>query len=162
MKKLLLKRMLIICLGVVCVIELVHFILYLHFGLVKSQDYRDEFVDNMDIVALINKEAHYIDFVSYDDLSWKYRNSISKEMFQNAKNDEQCLLIYNQIISATHDPQKSESFFTTKGMDMCTGYEGLIVVGKTYYIEHDIDVKTNYFTFKPYISKWMISIKETT
>ncbi|MDE7280236.1 MAG: hypothetical protein K2N36_00660 [Ruminiclostridium sp.] len=148
--------------GVICVIELVHFILYLHFGLVKSQDYRDEFVDNMDIVALINKEAHYIDFVSYDDLSWKYRNSISKEMFQNAKNDEQSLLIYNQIISATHDPQKSESFFTTKGMDMCTGYEGLIVDGKTYYIEHDIDVKTNYFTFKPYISKWMISIKETT
>ena len=162
MKKLLLKRMLIICLGAICVTELVHFILYLHFGLVKSQDYRDEFVDNMDIVALINKEAHYIDFVSYDDLSWKYRNSISKEMFQNAKNDEQCLLIYNQIISATHDPQKSESFFTTKGMDMCTGYEGLIVAGKTYYIEHDIDVKTNYFTFEPYISKWMISIKETT
>ena len=166
MKKLSLKRILIICLGVVCVIELVHFILYLHFGLVKSQDYRDEFVANMGDEFVYNvdfdKEAHYIDFVSYDDLSWKYRNSISKEMFQNAKTDEQCLLIYNQVISLTHDPQKSESFFTTKGMDMCTGYEGLIVDGKTYYIEHDIDVKTNYFTFEPYISKWMISIKETT
>lgn len=162
MKKRSLKRILTICLGVLCAIELVHFILYLHFGLVKSQDYRDEFVHSLDIAALGNKEAHYIDFIEYDDLSWKYRNSISKEMFQNAETDEQCLLIYNQIISVTHNPQKSESFFTTYGMDMSTGYEGLIVEGKTYHIIHDIDIKTNYFTFQPYISKWMISIKETT
>ena len=39
-KKLSLKRILIICRGVICVIELVHFILYLHFGLAKSQNYR--------------------------------------------------------------------------------------------------------------------------
>ena len=162
MKKQSLKQILIICFGVICAIELVHFILYLHFGLVKSQDYRDDFVDNLDIAALGNKEAHYIDFIEYDDLSLKYRNSISKEMFQNAETDEQCLLIYDQIISATHDPQKSESFFTTQGMDMSTGYEGLIVEGKAYHIKHDIDVKTNYFTFQPYISKWMISIEETT
>ena len=162
MKKQSLKRILIICLGVICAIEVVHFIMYLHFGLVKSQDYRDEFVHNLDIAALGNKETHYINFIKYDDLSWKYRNSISKEMFQNAKTDEQCLLIYNQIISVTHNPQKSESFFTTQGMDMSTGYEGLIVEGKTYHTKHDIDVKTNYFTFQPYISKWMISIEETT
>lgn len=161
-KKQSIKRMLIICLGVICVIELVHFILYLHFGLAKSQNYRDEFVHNLDIAALINKEAHYIDFIEYDDLSWKYRNTISKEMFQNSKTDEQCLLIYNQIISATHNPQKSESFFTTQGMDMSTVHEGLIVGGKSYHIIHDIDITTNYFTFQPYISKWMISIEETT
>lgn len=88
-KKQSIKRMLIICLGVICVIELVHFILYLHFGLAKSQNYREEFVHNLDIAALINKEAHYIDFIEYDDLSWKYRNTISKEMFQNSKTDEQ-------------------------------------------------------------------------
>ncbi len=157
-----LKRILIICLGVICAIELVHFILYLHFGLAKSQNYRDEFVRNLDYFALGNKEAHYIDFINYDDLSWKYRNSISKEMFQNAKTDKQCLLIYNQIISATHNPQKSESFFTTQGMDMSTAHEGLIVEGKPYHFIHDIDIKTNYFTFQPYISKWMISIEETT
>lgn len=161
-KKLSLKRKLIMCLGVICTIELVHFILYIQFGLVKSQNYRDEFVCNLDIGALDNKEAHYIDFINYDDLSWKYRNSISRERFQDAKNDEQCLLIYNQIISATHNPQKSESFFTTQGMDMSTGYEGLIVDDKAYYIEHNIDVKTNYFTFQPYISKWMITIEERT
>lgn len=161
-KKLSLKRILIICLSVICAIELVHFILYLHFGLVKSQNYRDEFVRNLDIWALENKKVHYIDFINYDDLSWKYRNSISRESFQNAKTDEQCLLIYNQIISATHDPQKSESFFTTQGMDMSTAHEGLIVEGKTYHIIHDVDIKTNYLTFQPYISKWMISIEDTT
>ena len=75
-KKQSLKRILIICFGVICAIELVHFILYLHFGLAKSQNYREEFVHNLDIAALGNKEAHYIDFIEYDDLSWKYRNSI--------------------------------------------------------------------------------------
>lgn len=163
MKKASKHRFLLIFLVVICAIETVHFILYLHFGLVKAQDYRDDFVlYGMDIVALGNKDAHYIDFINYDDLSWKYRNSISKEMFQNAETDEQCLSIYNRIISATHNPQKSSSFFTTQGMDMSTGYEGLISDDKTYSIKHDLDIKTNYFTFKPYISKWLISIEEKT
>ena len=163
MKKQALKRILIICLGVIFAIELVHFILYLHFGLAKAQDYRDDFIlYGMDISGLENGERHYVEFIPYDDLSLRYKKTVSKDIFQNAATDEQCLLIYNKIISSTDNSSKT-SFFecTTHGMQMGTGFETLMVDGKSYHIKHDISIKTNYFTFQPYISKWLISIEET-
>lgn len=162
-KAILKRRLLLIFLVVICAIEAVHFILYLHFGLAKAQDYRDDFIlYGMDILSLENGERHYVEFIPYDDLSLRYKNTVSKDIFQNATTDEQCLLIYNKIISSTGNPSNT-SFFecTTHGMQMGTGCETLLVDGKNYHIKHDINIKTNYFTFKPYISKWMISIEET-
>ena len=40
-------------------------------------------------------------------------------------------------------------------------FEELVVDDVRYSVTHNIDVTTNYFTVKPYISKWMISIEET-
>lgn len=163
MKKAVLKhRSLLIFLAVICVIETVHFILYLHFGLAKAQDYRDDFIlHGMDIAGLERGERHYAEFIPYDDLSLRYKNSISKDLLQNTETGEECLLIYNKVIQSTGDPG-STSFFecTTRGMQMGTGCEVLTVDEKNYRIEHDICIRTGYFTFKPYISKWIISIKE--
>lgn len=165
LKKAILKhRLLLIFLTVICVIEAIHFILYLHFGLARAQDYRDDFIlYGMDIVGLEKGEHHYVEFIPYDDLSLRYKSSVSKDIFQNAATDEQYFLLYNNIISLTGSPSNT-SFFecTTQDMQMGTGYEILTVDGKSYRIKHDINIKTNYFTFKPYISKWMISIEETT
>lgn len=161
-KKAVLKhRPLLIFLAVICAIETVHFILYLHFGIAKAQDYRDNFIlHGMDIAGLERGELRYAEFIPYDDLSLRYKNSISKDALQNTETDEECLLIYNKIIQSAKNPG-STSFFecTTQGMQMGTGSEVLTAEGKNYHIEHDICIRTNYFTFKPYISKWIISIE---
>lgn len=163
MKKAVLKhRLLLIFLVVIGVIEIIHFILYLHFGIAKAQDYRDDFIlHGMDIVGLEKGERRYAEFIPYDDLSLRYKNSISKDILQKAKTDEECLLIYNKIISSAGNPGGT-SFFdcTTRGMQMGTGCEVLTVDGKNYRIEHDICIRADYFTFKTYISKWIISIEE--
>lgn len=139
-------------------IELIHLFLYINIGLKKSSRYIEEFIDKS-INLAISGQDYYIQLIPYDDLSIIYKMGISKNDFVNINSDKQCLEIYSIIDNLTFNSQ-STSFYSTSGLKMGTYYEGLIVDDIKYSIKHDIDVKTNYFTFKPYISKWIITIEE--
>lgn len=153
------KRKIIIGAATFLVIECIHLFVYINYGLNGSAIYINEFITNCGSYAL-EEEGHYLDLISYGDLSPIYKIVVDEEEFINADTDKECFEIYNSIIEHTSS-QKSSSFYTTYGMKKGTYYEELIVDDVRYRAKHNIDVKTNYFTFKPYISKWMITIEET-
>lgn len=141
-------------------IEFVHLLLYINYGLNKSAIYIDEFAKNA-VGYTIQKKGYYLELIPYDDLSLAYKIAIDEDDFISVDNDESCLEIYNIIIKHTPS-QKSSSFYSTIGMRKGECYEELIVNNVRYSVTHNIDVETNYFTFKPYISKWMITVEEIT
>lgn len=154
------KRKIITGIVIVLLIEFVHLLLYINYGLNKSALYVDEFITNA-VGYTIQEKGYYLELIPYDDLSLAYRIVIDEDDFISADTDESCLEIYNIIIQHTSS-QKSSSFYSTFGMKKGECYEELIVDDVRYSVTHNIDVKTNYFTFKPYISKWMITIEKIT
>lgn len=122
--------------------------------------YVNEFITNA-VDNTIQEKGYYLELIPYDDLSLVYKIAIDEDDFISVDNDESCLEIYNIIIQHTPS-QKSSSFYSTFGMKKGECYEELIIDNVRYRVTHNIDVKTNYFTFKPYISKWIITIKEIT
>lgn len=154
------KRKIITGIVIVLLIEFVHLLLYINYGLNKSALYVNEFITNA-VDNTIQEKGYYLELIPYDDLSLVYKIAIDEDDFISVDNDESCLEIYNIIIQHTPS-QKSSSFYSTFGMKKGECYEELIIDNVRYRVTHNIDVKTNYFTFKPYISKWIITIKEIT
>ena len=154
------KRKVITAIVVILMLEFVHLLLYINYGLNKSAIYIDEFATNA-VGYTIQEKGYYLKLIPYDDLSLAYRIVIDEDDFISVDTDESCLEIYNRIIEHTPS-QKPSSFYTTYSMRKGECYEELVVDDVRYSVTHNIDVTTNYFTFKPYISKWMISIEETT
>lgn len=154
------KRKIIIGIFAVLIFEFIHLFIFINYELNRSGIYVDKFINNASAYS-ISEKGYYLDLIPYDDLSLIYKISIDEEDFINANTDEKCFEIYNKIIEHTSS-QKSSSFFTTYGMKKGTYYERLTVNGIKYSVEHNIDVRTNYFTLKPYISKWLITIEEAT
>lgn len=154
------KRKIITVIVVVLLIEFVHLFLYINYGLNKSATYIDEFAINA-VGYTIQEKGYYLQLIPYDDLSLVYKIAIDEDDFISVDDDESCLEIYNIIIEHTPS-QKASSFYSTFSMKKGECYEELIVDDVRYSVTHNIDVKTNYFTFKPYISKWMITIEEIT
>lgn len=129
---------------------------YVH-NLDKASEYLEDFMDKS-FSLLGTKDGHYLDIIPYEELSLKYRSAVSEEEFTGADTDEERMALYEKIRKMTW-VEKNTSFFTTKGMKKGGYSEVLIVDDVTYRVNHDIDVRIGYFTFEPYISKWVITIK---
>jgi hypothetical protein len=113
-----------------------------------------------------NYTGSVIKLVDYDMLSDKYKRIVSKDEYTNAETDEQIYDIYKRIAAANTD-QRSEvmqdhSVSTTQGLKMSEGTDGFIIDGKAYHITHHFDFKPRLFSDTPYISKWMIDIREVS
>ena len=145
----------------ICVIAmLLIVIVYCFFrvsNLDKASEYLNAFLDKS-LTLSVTKDGCYLDIVSYEDLARKYRAAVSEEEFYGADTDEECMALYEKIRKATRI-EKNTSFFTTKGMKKGGYSEVLVVDDVSYRVEHDIDVRIGYFTFEPYISKWVITIE---
>lgn len=154
------KRKIMVFIVAVLIIEFIHLFVYINYGLNKSGIYIDKFIVNS-IGYSIAQKGYYLDLIPYDDLSLIYKIIIDEEEFTAANTDEKCFKIYNKVIENTSS-KKCSSFFTTIGNKNGTYYESLTIDGIKYSVNHNIEVKTNYFTLKPYISKWIITIEEVT
>lgn len=135
----------------------VYSLFYVH-NLDKASEYLEDFMDKS-LSLSVTKDGCYLDIIPYGDLSLKYRVVISEEEFAGADTDEKRMVLYEEIRKATW-VEKNTSFFTTKGMKKGGYSEVLIVDDVVYRVEHDIDVRIGCFTFEPYISKWIITIKK--
>lgn len=137
-------------------IVVVYPLFYVH-NLDKASGYLEDFMDKS-LCLSVTKDGYYLDIIPYKDLSLKYRAVISEEEFAGADMDEESMALYEKIRKATWI-DRNTSFFTTKGMKKGGYSEILFVDGVTYRVEHDIDVRIGWFTFDPYISRWVITIK---
>ncbi len=156
------KRIIFIVLGfIIAAAALTHWLPYINIALNRADDYRNNAIENQvnfTLSAMADDEVktYYKDYVNYDNWAAAYKFAVSESDFA-AKTDSECLKLYNKIVKATHNPDR-HSFYSTYGMKKGTAYESLIVDGVKYSIEHDLDIKANYFTFEPYNAKWSISI----
>ncbi len=141
---------------VVLLVVVVYSFFYVH-NLDKASEYLEAFLDKSFSLS-VTKDGYYLDIIPYEDLSSKYRSAVSEEEFTGADTDEECMALYEKIRKMTWS-ERNTSFFTTKGMKKGGYSEILIVDDITYRVNHDIDVRIGYFTFEPYISKWVITIK---
>lgn len=141
---------------VVLLVVVVYSFFYVH-NLDKASEYLEAFLDKSFSLS-VTKDGYYLDIIPYEDLSSKYRSAVSEEEFTGADTDEECMALYEKIRKTTWS-ERNTSFFTTKGMKKGGYSEILIVDDITYRVNHDIDVRIGYFTFEPYISKWVITIK---
>lgn len=148
-------------------IEIIHFIVYISISYGRIETYFYEFIEKSFSLMVANQNSfsltatnhgYYLDIIPYDDLSIIYKRVITEEEFASADNDKKRMEIYNKVIRATLF-KKSTANYTTIGYKKGGYYEYLVVDGIRYKVEHEVDIKTNYFTFKPYISKWMITIE---
>ena len=113
-----------------------------------------------------NYTGSVIKLVDYDMLSDKYKRIVTKDEYTNAETDEQIYDIYIRIAAANTD-QRSEVMqdlfvSTTQGLKMSEGTDGFIIDGKAYSLTHNFDFKPRLFSDTPYISKWMIDIREVS
>lgn len=129
---------------------------YVH-NLDRASEYLEAFMDKS-LSLTVTKDGYYLDIIPYGDLSLKYSLAVPEKEFAGADTDEERMALYEKIRKTTRG-EKNTSFFTTKGMKKGGYSEVLIVDDVTYRVNHDIDVRIGYFTFEPYISKWVITIK---
>ncbi len=97
--------------------------------------------------------------ISFDKLSDKYKKEITREEYESAETPEELLTLYSKPIFNQYDTREVGNFLSTE--DYKKQPEGYFVVNdKWYFIEHEIDIKPDFFSSDYEIVRWYISIEE--
>ena len=150
----------IVMLGIMA-IAIIYWFLWGTIGASRESEYIQEIIHNAMPFCSIDlpTDKYYSEIIPYDELSYRYRNVISKEEYESADTDEEIYSLYQKIIKAG-DKISAEKRLSTSGYRQGTAYE-MIIIGETKYMCcHDIVIALNPFTLRPYIYKWEMECDE--
>ncbi|MDR1689083.1 MAG: hypothetical protein LBS21_10795 [Clostridiales bacterium] len=98
--------------------------------------------------------------IPYDILSSKYKRSVSREEYENAKTDEQLFNVFLKMDSVKRS--KNASRFLEMSTTRYKGFpcDFMDYNGKTYWVTLEIDFRPNLLTLEPEVSRFAMIIEE--